>query len=82
LDSLLEESRKRTAEAAKYRQPLSDGSVTGGKKRKSSPSSRNSSSMQAEEPYWKWDPTYNRYFHLDLEGNITWAEEVQSPSAQ
>jgi len=39
--------------------------------------------------YWKLDATYNRYFHSDVNGNITWAEEeghqgdpsVQIPAA-
>lgn len=88
LDSLLEESRKRTSEAAKSRPPPSDGSATSSGKRRSSSSSRSrSKSMQgqgdgAAKPYWQWDYTYQRYFHLGADGKITWEEEEgQSTSA-
>lgn len=63
LDSLLEESRMGVSEAAKSRQPPSDGSETSSKKHKPSTSRRNSSrsnSAQAhsggtKEPYWELD---------------------------
>ncbi|KAF1994144.1 hypothetical protein P154DRAFT_557414 [Amniculicola lignicola CBS 123094] len=83
LDILLEESRKRTSQIAKSRPPSTDGSRgTGGKKHKSSSSSRNSSrsnSMQRQsgegESCYKWDTTVLRWFHINTDGTITWAEE-------
>ncbi|KXX74018.1 hypothetical protein MMYC01_209885 [Madurella mycetomatis] len=62
LDSLLQESRKRTSEAAKSRQPPSDGSAAGSGKKPRSSSSRKTSSRSntvqgrgrgANGPHWQ-----------------------------
>lgn len=74
LDSLLEESKTRTSEAAKSRQPPSNDSATSSSKRqKSSPSPRNSSrpsSVQGHEPYWELDDTVRRWFHRNADGTF------------
>lgn len=84
LDSLLEESRKRTSKAAKSRRPPSDGSATSsGKRHQSSSSRRNgsrSSSVQgqsggADGPNWEWDEAFGRWFHVNADGILTWAVE-------
>ncbi|KAK5013183.1 hypothetical protein LTR60_003999 [Cryomyces antarcticus] len=94
LNSLLEESRQTASQLAKSRPPPSsdDPTSSSSQKRKSSSSrGRNSKAKTAQEDrsggvnesYWKLDATYNRYFHSDGDGNITWAEdEGQSSSAQ
>ncbi len=100
LDSLLEENRKTTSQLAKSRPPPSsdDSASSSSQKRKSSSSrGRNSKAKSVQEDrsggavgsYWKLDATYNRHFHSDANGNITWAEEeghqddsfVQIPAA-
>jgi hypothetical protein len=86
LDSLLEENRKTASQLAKSRPPPSsdDSASSSSQKRKTSSSrARNSKAKSVQEdpngganrPYWKLDATYNRYFHSDADGNITWAEE-------
>ncbi len=82
LNHLLEESRKRTSEAAKSRPPPSNGSATsGGKKRKPSSRGRSKGEQGHEdgtaEFHWQWDDTYQRFFHLGADGSITWAEEEE-----
>jgi hypothetical protein len=84
LDLLLEENRKRLSEAAKARPPPNpEGSAasSGKKRRSSSKSVENQGNMLAVEPYWQWDSTCNRYFHLDPDGSITWAEEQGQASS-
>ncbi|KAK0655345.1 hypothetical protein B0T16DRAFT_451044 [Cercophora newfieldiana] len=65
LDVILEENRQRASEAAKSRQPPSDGSATSsGKRRKSSRgNSSRSDRMQGQsgetnEPYWDEEPSF------------------------
>jgi len=60
---------------------LSDDSASSSSHKRKSSSSRKAKIVQedrsggASEPYWKLDATYNRYFHSDADGNITWAED-------
>lgn len=90
LDSLLEENRKKASHQAKSRPPPSsdDSASSSSQKRKySSSRGRDGKAKSVQDrdggSYWKLDPTYNRYFHSDADGNITWAEdEGQSSSAQ
>lgn len=84
LDLLLEENRKRLSEAAKARPaPGPEGSATssGKKRRSSSKSAENQGKIAVVEPYWQWDSTCNRYFHLGSDGSITWAEEQGQASS-
>ena len=98
LNSLLEESRKTASQLAKSRPPPSSGdSASSNSQKRKSSSSRGPKARSVPEDhsggasgtYWKLDATYNRYFHSDADGNITWAEEeryqdgsaVQTPAA-
>ena len=93
LDSLLEENKKKASQQAKSRpSPLSDDSPSSSSQKRKYSSSRGrdgkAKSVQdrnggVNDSYWKLDATYNRYFHSDADGNITWAkDERQSSSAQ
>jgi hypothetical protein len=84
LDVLLEENRKMASQIAKSRPPPSDDSANSRSHKRKSSSSRGrngeAKTVQdcnggANESYWKLDATYNRYFHSDADGNITWAED-------
>ncbi|KAG8417266.1 hypothetical protein J3459_012472 [Metarhizium acridum] len=96
LDSLLEESRMRSSEAAKSRLPPSDSSATSSGKRRKSSSSRRTGSRSSsgisnnvpaqeggrDKPYWEWDETTGNWFHANANGTLTWAEQAgQSSSA-
>ncbi|KAJ2906069.1 hypothetical protein MKZ38_003106 [Zalerion maritima] len=87
LDALLEESRKRASEAAKSRQPPSNGSATTRGKRHKSSSRRNSrsdsqgQSRGGDESYWDWDDAAERWFHRNADGTVTWAEQEAQPSS-
>lgn len=88
LNTLLEESRKRASEAAKSRPPPSASPVTSSKRGKSSSRGRSSGrasdvsqSSVATKSYWSWDATYSRWFHVNVDGSIVWAEEESEPSA-
>lgn len=86
LDSLFEENSKIASQQAKSRPPpSSDDSASSSSQKRKSSSSRGCNSKAktvqddrsggVNEPYWKLDATYNRYFHSDGDGNITWAED-------
>src|SRR6266699_3289681 len=85
LDILLEESRMRTSEAAKSRQPPSDGSAASSGKRHKSSSRRNSSrsdsvqgqSGETNEPYRDEDggPRQDAYFPPDTGDHTTSQDE-------
>ncbi|KAG9234214.1 hypothetical protein BJ875DRAFT_534914 [Amylocarpus encephaloides] len=91
-DDLLEENRKIASQQAKSRPPppSSDDSASSSSQKRKSPSrGRNSKAKPVQEDrsggvnetYWKLGATYNRYFHSDGDGNITWAEDEGEPSS-
>ncbi|KXX77075.1 hypothetical protein MMYC01_206328 [Madurella mycetomatis] len=85
LDCLLEESRKRSSEAAKSRQPPSDGSATSsGKKPRSSSSRKNSSrsssmrgqSRRANGPHWQQGETESQDVYGEPSCYLGWQQSV------
>ncbi|KUI64656.1 hypothetical protein VM1G_00773 [Cytospora mali] len=88
LDFLLEESRKKASEAAKARPPPSDSSLSSSKRGKASSRGRTGSmgsdaaqSGDANEYYWSLDATYGRWFHINEDGTIVWANQEGGQSS-
>ncbi|KAK3376569.1 hypothetical protein B0T24DRAFT_222385 [Lasiosphaeria ovina] len=87
LDTLLEESRKRTSEAAKSRPPPTEDSTSKSKRHKPPPSRKSSSSghdtkqarSEQEDPYWQWSETAGQYYHVNPDRTIEWAPTTQQP---
>lgn len=87
LDTLLEESRKRTSEAAKSRPPPTKDSTSKSKKHKPPPSRKGSSSehdteqtrSEQEDSYWQWSGTAGQYYHVNPDRTIEWAPSTQQP---
>ncbi|KAI1147879.1 hypothetical protein F4825DRAFT_436020 [Nemania diffusa] len=85
LDTLLEESRKRTSEAAKSRPPPTKDSTSKSKRHKPPPSRKSSSSghdtkqarSEPEDPYWQWSATAGQYYHVNSDRTIEWAPPTQ-----
>ncbi|KAJ8107781.1 hypothetical protein ONZ43_g6628 [Nemania bipapillata] len=85
LDTLLEESRKHTSEAAKSRPPPTKDSTSKSKRHKPPPSRKSSSSghdtkqarSEPEDPYWQWSETAGQYYHVNPDRTIEWAPSAQ-----
>ncbi|KAF2455207.1 hypothetical protein BDY21DRAFT_289948 [Lineolata rhizophorae] len=85
LDTLLEESRKRTSETAKSRPPPTKDSTSRSKRHKPPPSRKSSSSghdtkqarSEPEDQYWQWSETAGQYYHVHSDRTIEWAPPTQ-----
>lgn len=84
LDTLLEESRKRTSEAAKSRPPPTKDSTSKSKKHKPPPSRKGNSgghdteqARSEQDPYWQWSGTAGQYYHVNPDRTIAWAPSTQ-----